>query len=346
MATHRIALLPGDGVGPEVVAATRRVLEAAAAIIPALELNFSEYPVGQAAYRQFGSALPAEAMTGIRGSDAAFLGALAAGAVPGPSPMGLLRRTLDLYADVRPIRSLPGVWCLRDDIDLVFIRENTEGFLADRNLHRGYGEFMPDENVVMSLRVLTRQGCERIARYAFEYACRHARRKITVAHKANVLREGCGFFLDITRQVARDYPHVDLTDEFVDNVAHNLVACPQHYDVILTTNLFGDILSDEGAGLVSNLAPSANIGPSCAVFRPVHEALSGLAGRDIVNPLPSVLSGALMLRHLGEDAAAEAVEQAVMAVLSDGGVTGGSPDACTGTTSVTGRLCAWIAGRG
>jgi isocitrate/isopropylmalate dehydrogenase len=337
LSTYRIALVPGDGVGGEVVAAARAVLDQVQSRQGGFRLAFRDYVAGRSAAASHGTALPPETLDGIRQSDAALLGALAGGS--GPSATGELRKALDLYADVRPVKSCRGVWCLRPDIDIVFIRENTEGFLADRNLFAGQGEFMPSPDQVLSLRVLSRRGSERIARYAFEFARAHGRRKITVAHKANVLRMGCGFFLDVVRKVAGEYPDVELDDDYVDSIANGMIGAPERYDVVLTTNLFGDILSDEGSALVSNLVPTANIGPQVAVFRPVHEAKAKEAGLDIVNPLSAILCAAMMLRHLGESSAGAMVEAAVQDVLVEGRVKPRDLGGHSSTTDVTAAVC-------
>lgn len=220
MKEFRISLVPGDGVGPEVVSASLQVLEKVEQIYGTFKLKFTEYPAGKGAYDTYGTALPEYTMQAIRQSDATLLGAISTGLVPPPSPMGQLRKALNLYADVRPIKSYPGVWSLRPDIDLVCIRENTEGFLADRNLYKGYGEFMPTKDLVMSLRVLTRSGIEQITRYAFEFAKTQNRKKVTAAHKANVLSYGESFFLDIVREIAKEYPEIELADEYIDSVAN------------------------------------------------------------------------------------------------------------------------------
>ncbi len=339
MKEYTIALVPGDGVGQEVVGSGRQVLERAEAVFGRFHLLFKEYPAGKLAYDATGQALPEETLQGMRQSDATLVGAMSTGLVPPPSPMGQLRKELDLYADVRPIKSYPGVWSLKPDIDLVCIRENTQGFLADRNLFKGYGEFMPTEDVVMSVRVLSRSGCVRIARYAFEYARAQGRKKVTVAHKANVLRFGCGFFLDLTRQVARDYPEIELTDEYIDSVANNLITKPEEYDVLLTTNMFGDVISDEAAALVSSLVPTANIGVEAAVFRPVHEAKLKEAGKNITNPLPTILCGSMLLQHLGEPEAAGAIDRAVAAVLAAGAVRTADLGGGSTTAEVTAAVC-------
>jgi isocitrate/isopropylmalate dehydrogenase len=318
MKTFKIALVPGDGVGKEVVEAARAVLEATAQKDGGIAFEFTEYPGGKLAYDQFKDPLPPETLEGIRQSDSALMGAMSTGLVPPPSPMGRLRRELDLYADVRPIQSYPGVWCLKEKMDLIVVRENTQGFLADRNLFKGYGEFMPDQDTVLSLRVLTRKASERIARFAFDYATKLSRKRVTVAHKANVLRTGDGFFLEICKAVAKDYPAVELKDEYVDGVANNLISHPESYDVLLTTNMYGDIISDEAAALVSSIVPTANFGKGCALFRPIHEAMLDIAGKDIVNPTSTILSGMMMLDYLGAFDAAARIKRAVREVLTVG----------------------------
>jgi len=317
MKKFKIALVPGDGVGQEVIEAARKVLEAVAHKGEA-QFEFTEYIAGEIAYVKTKDPLPSETMDGMRRSDAVLMGAMSTGLVPPPSPMGRLRKELDLYADLRPIQSYPGVWCLRDNLDLIVVRENTQGFLADRNLYKGYGEFMPDEDTVLSLRVLTRKGCERIAKFAFDYATKLSRKKITAVHKANVLRTGDGFFLDICKEVAKKYPSIELKDEYVDAVSNNLIACPERYDVLLTTNMYGDIISDEAAALVSSLVPTANFGEDCALFRPIHEAMLDIAGKNLVNPISTILSAMMMVEYLGELQIAAKIKRAVQKVLSKG----------------------------
>jgi len=334
MKKFRIALMPGDGVGQEVIEAARKVLEAVSQK-GELQFEFTEYMAGKIAYDKTKDPLPAETLNGIRRSDAALMGAMSTGLVPPPSPMGRLRKELDLYADIRPVQSYPGVWCLKEKIDLIVVRENTQGFLADRNLYKGYGEFMPDEDTVLSLRVLTRKGCERIARFAFEYATKLSRKKITAVHKANVLRTGDGFFLDICKEVAKKYPSIELKDEYVDGVSNNLIASPERYDVLLTTNMYGDIISDEAAALVSSLVPTANFGEDCALFRPIHEALLDIAGKNIVNPISTILSAIMMLEYLGAFQAAASGKKAIEAVLVKGKVRTSDLGGKSTTTEMT-----------
>ncbi len=342
--SHRVALMGGDGVGPEVVDGARQVLEALQEALPELKFEFTSYSVGYSAYKEKGEPLPEEALEGIRNSDAVLMGAMSTGLVPPPSPMGTLRKTFDLYADVRPIKSFPGVWCLKDDMDLVVVRENTSGFLADRNLYKGYGEFMPDEDTVLSLRVLTRYKCERIARFAFQYAKEQGRKKITVAHKANVLRYGCGFFLEICREVSKEFPEIEMNDCYIDTVANDLIAHPDDYDIILTTNMFGDIVSDEAAALVSSLVPTANFGKECAMFRPIHEAKLEIAGQDKVNPLSTILSAGMMLNWLKEFEAARRLEEAVAKVLGSGRYLPIDLGGSTSTSKMVQAICEQIKG--
>lgn len=341
MKAFKIALVPGDGVGTEVVGATRQVLEALQHQ-SGLQLEFAEYQAGKTAYEKTGDSMPLETLKGISGADATLMGAMATGLVPPPSPMGKLRKEMDLYADVRPIQSYPGVWCHRDNLDIIIIREATQGFLADRNLYKGNGEFMPDKDTVLSLRVLTRSACERIARFACDYALRLARKKITVAHKNNVLRMGDNFFLDICRAMVKNYPALQMNDEYIDTVANKLISHPEDYDVILTTNMYGDIVSDEAAALVSSLVPTANFGQHCAIFRPIHESLFELAGRNIVNPVPTILCAVMMLSYLGATEAAADLKKAIGAVLARGKVRTADLGGQSSTTEVTEAIIAAI----
>jgi isocitrate/isopropylmalate dehydrogenase len=340
MKTFRIALVPGDGVGKEVVGAAREVLEALAKKDGDFSLAFTEYPAGKTAYEKTADSMPADTLKGIAAADATLMGAMATGLVPPPSPMGKLRREMDLYADVRPIQSYPGVWCLKDDLDIIIIRETTQGFLADRNMYKGNGEFMPDKDTVLSLRVLTRYACERIARFACDYAVRLSRRKITVAHKANVLRLGDNFFLDICRETAKGYPGLTMNDEYIDTVANRLISRPESYDVILTTNMYGDVVSDEAAALVSSLVPTANFGKDGAIFRPIHESLLEIAGKNIVNPIPTVLCAMMMLDYLGAGKAAARLKKAVGTVLAGGSVKTADLGGKSSTSEMTAAIIA------
>ena len=328
MAGYRIAVLEGDGIGPEVVGAARRVLEAALARVPAPAVEFVPLPVGLAAYETHGSTLPAATLAALEGCDGWLLGPLTTHLYQGeamPNASAALRTGFQLYANLRPARSYPGVSSLHDDVDLIVVRENTEGFYADRNLLDGNGELRPDADTVLSVRVVTRRASERIARAGFELA-RRRRRHVTLVHKANVLRRGDGLFLEAARQVAAGYPEVAIDDYHVDAFAMHLVMRPRDYDVIVTTNLFGDVLSDEAAGLIGGLglAPGLNAGDRYAMAQAVHGSAPDIAGQGIANPAASILSAAMLFDWLGarhDDAGARAlaarIEAAVGAALRD-----------------------------
>lgn len=314
---YRIALLKGDGIGPVLASYTAEFLRILGKR-HGFRAHIEEYPFGKAAYEQTGSALPETTRDGILAADAALAAAVDGKGIPGTTPVGLLRRELDLFADVRPIRSRPGRWCLRPDLDMVMIREVTQGFLSDRNLARGNGEWMSDRDTAFSLRVITYQVSRRIADYAFAFAGRHGRRKITALHKEPIFRMTCGTFLRACRDAAAGHPEIDYEEELVDSAANGLIAHPERYDVILTTNLFGDILSDEMAALVSSMAPGANYGPKARVYLPVtHAPAYGKLEKDEYDPVPALLSLVMVLEDLEENSAAAALNEAVDRVLRD-----------------------------
>ena len=321
---YRVCLIEGDGIGREVIPAARRVLEAsgrdaAEGVQPARALawEFVAAEAGWETFRRRGTALPAETVEGCRKADAVLFGAVSSPLAPVEgyrSPIVALRRELGLYANLRPARSqpVPGSW---PGIDLLVVRENTEGLYAGRERRDG------DEAVTE--RVITRAASERIVRRACELALRR-RGLLTIVHKANVLRATCGLFREAALAVSAEYPDVRAEEMLVDTAAMRLVTDPERFDVIVTTNLFGDILSDEAAGLVGGLglAPSGNVGDGRrrgrAVFEPVHGSAPDIAGRGIANPIGAIMAAAMMLDHLGETAAAERVRRAVEIVLRDG----------------------------
>jgi homoisocitrate dehydrogenase len=307
--SYRICLIPGDGIGGEVIPAARAVL--AATGLPA---RFSEAAAGWAAFERGGEALPAETLAAVRAADATLLGAVGSPLHRAPgyrSPVVALRRALDLYACVRPVQSppLPGA---RPGVDLVVIRENTEGLYS--------GLEARDGDRATAQRVITAQASTRIARFALDYARRHGRRRITLVHKANVLRETCGLFRETALAVLADAGDIAVDELLVDTAAYEIVRAPERLDVLVTTNLFGDILSDAasawGGGL--GLAASANIVAQTAIFEPVHGSAPDIAGRGIANPLAAIGAAALLLDYLGESARAARVRAAVDSILRNG----------------------------
>jgi 3-isopropylmalate dehydrogenase len=352
MKTYRLAIMEGDGIGPEVIAATRQVLTEAIGRQSAFGAEFVPLPVGLSAHEQFGSTLPGETKAELETCDGWILGPVTThiyqdegGSMPNPS--AALRKGYELYANVRPARSFPGVRALYSDVDLVVVRENTEGFYADRNVLDGNGEFRPDQDTVISVRVVTRRACRRLARIGFELA-RARRKKVTLIHKANVLRRGDGLFLEECRAVAADYPDVSVDDYHVDAFAMHLVMRPQDFDVIVTTNLFGDVLSDEAAGLIGGLglAPGLNVGDQFAMAQAVHGSAPDIAGRGIANPIATILSGAMLLDWLAgvrsEPAArdvAERIRSAVDTVLGEGKVRTPDLGGSSRTSEMADAIC-------
>jgi 3-isopropylmalate dehydrogenase len=310
LARYRIATIPGDGIGPE-------VMEAAVEVLRALEdrggigFDFVRLEAGDGLKARTGVALPPETLDEVRRSDAGLFAAVGETAKEVILP---LRQRLDLYANVRPAKTYPNVPCLKEDVDIVIVRENTEG------LYKMVGDRGPDWGI--NIRVITRRASERIARFAFDLAEREGRGKVTSVHKNNVLDKTCGVFLEACRGVAASYPDIEYEEMIVDACAMKLILAPEKFDVLVTTNMFGDILSDEAAGLVGGLgmAPSANIGEENAIFEPVHGSAPDIAGRGIANPMAMMLSASMMLEWLGEDDEAKTVERAVMRVLEDGRV--------------------------
>ncbi|MEB2283493.1 MAG: isocitrate dehydrogenase [Polyangiaceae bacterium UTPRO1] len=332
---HRVTLLPGDGIGPEVTEAARAVIDATGV---AIEWEVRE--AGLPAIEREGEPLPASVLAAIRETGTALKG-------PVTTPIGggfqsvnvRLRKALDLYASVRPVRTLPGVATRYEHVDLVIIRENTEGLYAGLE-----HEVVP--GVIETLKIVTEAACLRIAEFAFALARRDGRRKVTAAHKASVMRMTDGLFLDCCRAVAARYPEVGYEEMAVDTLCMQLVLDPTRFDVVLLENLYGDIVSDLGAGLVGGLGvvPGANIGTAAAVFEAVHGSAPDIAGRNLANPLALILSGALMLEHLGEPAAAQRIVAATTAVLAEGRVRTRDLGGRAGTTDVRDAIVAALAG--
>jgi isocitrate dehydrogenase (NAD+) len=307
---YEVTLIPGDGIGPEIAAAARGVLEATG-----LELTWDEQVAGEATLASEGTPLPDRVVDSIRRTKIALKGPITTPVGTGFRSVNVaLRQALSLYANVRPARSIAGIASRYEGIDLVVVRENTEDLYA--GIERSVS---PDE--AESIKVITRAASERIARYAFEYAVANGRSTVTAIHKANIMKLTDGLFLESCRTVAADYEgRIAFQDRIVDNMCMQLVQKPEQYDVLVAPNLYGDIISDLAAGLVGGLgiAPGANIGEAAAVFEAVHGSAPKYAGMDRANPTALILSGALLLRHLGETAAAEAVEAAVRDVIGQG----------------------------
>ncbi len=313
----RLAILKGDGIGPEVVESAVEVLrkDAKKNLLP-LELIY--LPIGFQAYNSVGRSLPPSTIEQMKKCDGWILGPLSSGTYPKDDPdypmaSGKIRKAFDLFANLRPIRSIRSKD--HQKIDLIIVRENTEDFYPDRNLYKGYGEFWPDENTVLSLRVVTRKACRRIAETAFKIAqSRGEKNLVTAVHKANVLIEGDGLFLEEVRRVAKEYQQIELQEGLVDSVAMHLVMSPEKFDVLVTTNMFGDILSDVAAGTVGGLglAPSLNSGENYAMAQAVHGSAPDIAGKGIANPSAEILSTSLLLQWLYSRIGDESIHQTAL----------------------------------
>jgi 3-isopropylmalate dehydrogenase len=327
--TIRLMVLDGDGIGPEITRATLRVLDAAGDRF-GLNFAFESFPIGFKALEQVGVTFPETIMEAVPKFDGIVLGPVDHAAYPpasegGLNPSGELRKRLELFANIRPALSRPGFPppCGKP-VDLVVVRENTEGFYADRSMFVGNGEFMPTPDIAMSLRKITRTGSTRIAEAAFELAMRRPRKQVTAVHKANVLRIGDGLFLECCRGVAKRYPDVAYDEKIVDAMAALLIRDSSQFDVIVTTNMFGDILSDQASELSGSLglAASLNSGAASAVAQAQHGSAPDIAGQDVANPSSLIGSAAMLLGWLGErrddprlNAAAAAIEGAISAVI-------------------------------
>ena len=326
---YNVTLIPGDGVGPEITEATRRVLEATG-----VKFNWELAYAGAEVMAKQGTPLPDSVLASIKKNKVAIKG-------PVTTPVGTgfrsvnvaLRKSLDLYACVRPCKTYPGVPSPYKDVDIVIVRENTEDLYAGVEFEKGTAEakelikFINKQkgNVIqadsgISIKMITEHGTRRIVKYAFEYARKFNRKKVTATHKANIMKFSDGLFLSVAREVASKYPDIEFQDALIDNLCMQLVRRPQEYDVIVAPNLYGDIISDLCAGLVGGLglAPGANIGEGIALFEPTHGSAPKYAGQNKINPMAMMLSGVLMLRHIGEEKAADRLEKAIAAVIKEG----------------------------
>ncbi len=305
--TRTITLIPGDGIGPEVTAAVVRVLETAG-----VEIEWERFDAGVTALERHGTPLPAPLLDSIRRNTVALKGPVTTPVGEGFTSVNVgLRKALGLYANLRPVRNLPNVPSRFDRVDLVIVRENTE------DLYSGIEhEVVP--GVVESLKIITEAASSRIARFAFDYARRMGRRRVTAVHKANIMKLSDGLFIHTARAVAAGYPGIEYDEQIVDAACMNLVMRPEQFDMLLLPNLYGDIVSDLCAGLVGGLGtvPAANLGASSAVFEAVHGSAPDIAGRNLANPTALLRSALLMLGHIGEDAAAARIETALFTALA------------------------------
>lgn len=326
---HDVVLIPGDGIGPEITDAMRRVVAAAG-----VDIAWQVVDAGAAVMDTYGTPLPEHVLDAVRAVGVAIKG-------PVTTPVGTgfrsvnvaLRQTFDLYACVRPCVSLPGTSSRYDNVDLTIVRENTEDMYAGIEFAPGSAEVAELSQLVeraqgrtfregsaISIKPISEEGSRRVVTYAFEYARRARRHKVTAVHKANIMKETDGLFLRVAREVAAAYPDIAFEDKIVDATCMGLVIDPRDFDVLVLPNLYGDIVSDLCAGLVGGLgmAPGANIGDTCAVFEATHGSAPDIAGKDLANPTAEILSAAMMLEHLGEREAAGAIRSAVAATLSEG----------------------------
>jgi isocitrate dehydrogenase (NAD+) len=306
MAKIQATLIPGDGIGPEVADATVRVLAAAGA-----EIEWERHTVGAEAVERHGEPLPAAVLESIRRNRVALKGPVTTQVGKGFQSVNVqLRQKLDLYANLRPARSLPGLPTRFDGVDLVVVRENTE------DLYSGL-EHVVVPGVVESLKIITERASTRIARFAFDYARKHGRKRVTAVHKANIMKLSDGLFLDCFRKVAADYPDIAADDKIVDNMCMQLVMKPEAWDVLLLENLYGDIVSDLCSGLVGGLGvvPGANFGEKVAIFEAVHGSAPDIAGKGLANPLALIRSAIMMLRHLDENDIADRLRSALRDVV-------------------------------
>jgi isocitrate dehydrogenase (NAD+) len=306
---HRVTLIPGEGIGPEVASATRRILEAAG-----VQIEWEEIAGRADQSSDQGQRVNQAAIESVRRNRVALKGPMATAIAGGaPSVNVALRKSLDLYANLRPVKNVPGVKSHFENVDLILVRENTE------DLYSGLEhEVVP--GVVESLKIITEKASTRIARFAFDYARRHGRKKIHAIHKANIMKLSDGLFLRSVRTVAAQFPEIQYKELIVDNACMQIVMDPLQFDMLLLPNLYGDVMSDLAAGLVGGLGvvPSANIGDDCAMFEAVHGTAPDIAGKGLANPTALLMSALLMLDHLGERAAAEKIEAALLKTYREG----------------------------
>jgi len=328
---HKITLLPGDGIGPEVTAAVVSIIECAG-----VEVEWEKFFVGSEAIARFGDPLPQEVLDSILRNKIALKGPVTTPVGTGFQSINVrLRKTLDLYANLRPVKSLPNIKTRYENIDLIVVRENTESLYAGLE-----HEVVP--GVVESLKIITEKASTRIARFAFEYARTHGRKRVTAVHKANIMKLSDGLFLKCFREMSKQYPNIQADDRIVDNLCMQLVMNPNQFDVLLLENLYGDIVSDLTAGLVGGLGvvAGANIGENGAVFEAVHGSAPDIAGQNKANPLALLQSAVMMLQHICEMDAAKRIHDAILKILGMGPENRTRDIGGTGnTTDFTAAIC-------
>ncbi|MGO9482129.1 MAG: isocitrate/isopropylmalate dehydrogenase family protein [Candidatus Kryptoniota bacterium] len=309
--SYTITLIPGDGIGPEISRAATCVIEATG-----VKIEWEIHEAGLSAIEKFKDPLPQAVIDSIVKNKVALKGPLTTPVGTGFRSVNVaLRKEFDLYSNLRPAKSMEGIKSRYENVDLIIVRENTEEYYS------GIEHYVDAvKSAAETIGIVTRTGSERIIRYAFDYARKHNRKKVTVVHKANILKYTSGLFLDIARSMANEYPEIEMNDKIVDNMAMQMVINPSQFDVIVTTNLFGDILSDLASGLVGGLgvAPGANIGYHHAIFEAVHGSAPDIAGKGIANPCAIILASAMMLDHIGEPDAARQIRKAVARVIKQG----------------------------
>lgn len=330
---HNVTLIPGDGIGPEVIDATVRVIESAG-----VSINWDRVEAGGGVAMKYGTPLPEHVFTSIIRNGVALKGPITTPVGGGFTSVNVtIRKKLNLYANLRPSRSLPSIRTRYENVDLIVVRENTE------DLYAGL-EHIVVPGVVESLKIITEKASTAIARFAFRYARENSRKMVTAVHKANIMKLSDGLFLDCCRNIAKEYPEIEYREIIVDNLCMQLVTNPLQFDVLLLENLYGDIVSDLCAGLVGGLGvvPAANLGDDIAVFEAVHGSAPDIAGRNLANPTAVLFSALLMLRHLGEGSAADRIQSAVMEVLSEGKALTGDLGGTATTTQYTDAIVAHL----
>jgi len=336
MTTYRVTCIPGDGIGPEIMAATKVAVAATG-----VQIEWIDVEAGADVMEKYGTPLPQAVIDSVKDTKVAIKGPITTPVGSGFRSVNVgLRKELDLYANLRPAVTIPGVRSRYEGVDLVIVRENTE------DLYAGV-EHMVGKDAAESIKIITRAGSERIAKFAFDYARREKRKKVTAVHKANIMKCTDGLFLEVCRAMAAGYPDIEFEDRIVDNMCMQLVQKPELYDVLLCPNLYGDIVSDLCAGLVGGLgvAPGANIGLHMAVFEPVHGSAPKYAGLDKADPTALVLSAVLMLAHLGEAAAAHTLFEAVRTVIGEGKRTTYNQGGTSGTKDMGEAIAEEVATR-